>query len=140
MSDYILMVTSETVAPVNMPSFIHNLEKEELTSFEILGKLYEHKAIFVKPKASQIGILRSVAALSSIDMVLFLPEEEVVSTTYLSEMSGLPRVVNIADIEASYDPGETQGTESRGGEAEEDKEQESEQEEELISDQFVQGA
>jgi len=104
MSNYVLVVSSESLAPTNMPNFITNLENETLTSFEIIGKLYEHGAIYVRPKASQLGILRSVVAMSSIEMVLFAPEDQVISTTYLTETSGLPRIDNIADIEANYAP------------------------------------
>jgi len=116
MSTYVLIVTSDSIAPVNMPSYIENLENEDLTSFEILGKLYEHKAIFVKPKASQLAILRSVSALSSIDMVFFLPEEESVSITFTTEMSGLPRLTNVAAVEAMWQDEKGSGAEETNSE------------------------
>jgi len=141
MSRYLLVITSDVVAPVNMPKFIKNLEDKYLTSFEVIGELYKHKALYIKPKASQLGLLRTVASTSSIDMVFYAPMSEGISTAFTAEMSGLPRLETIADIEAQYDE-EKSGENSGGDEGldlEADESDEDENGGEGSADMFAQG-
>jgi hypothetical protein len=98
MLDNVLIIGNTETPPTNMPSFIRNMHGEDLSTFEIIGSLFVHNAIYVTPKATQIALLRRISETASIELVIFQPEDTVMSHVFMTEATGLPIMGNIAEL------------------------------------------
>jgi len=97
-SQYVMVIKGSESPTINVPNGMMDYQEDSLSIFEIIGELYIHKAIIVSPKASQIPAVRDFVRGTSIDMMVFVHDDDPLNVPFSIEIGGLPRIDNLAHV------------------------------------------
>uniref|UniRef100_A0A2V0RBC3 Uncharacterized protein n=1 Tax=viral metagenome TaxID=1070528 RepID=A0A2V0RBC3_9ZZZZ len=95
---YLLIIASRDSSPAGLPNGVHQVTEDSPSALEIIGALWEHKAVYVQPHHNIIPALRSVSRSSPIDIIVYMDEDELMDPIIAPEVGGLPVVTTIPNL------------------------------------------